>query len=189
MNTLRSASADADICRLCALRGPTCCRTEPGREEFCFPLSVAEKERIREVLPDTGGFALQENTEAFVNGVLKLFPGEEDLVRALFPPRKEHLRLAVDATGACRFLGPQGCLVPREARPYYCLLFPFWITGNSVMIFDAPGCLARRESGGETGILRRLGMTESQVRDLHGRLRLVWGLPPRRGMNAVKRTF
>jgi Fe-S-cluster containining protein len=184
-----SQAADAVVCARCALQGPTCCHTEPGREEFCFPLSDTEQARMREFLPDAGGFVLEDNSAAFVDGVCRLFPGEDALVRELFPLRKQHMRLAVDGHGACRLLGSRGCQLPREARPYYCRLFPFWVAGGEITLFDAPGCLVRRESKTIAAALALLGMTRAQVLDLHGRLRLLWGLPPRSGMAAVKRGF
>lgn len=189
MVTAHSQAGDPGVCARCALQGPTCCRTEIGREEFCFPLSEVEQARIRDILPASGGFALQDNTAAFVDGVCRLFPGEEAEVRALFPARKQHFRLALDERGACRLLGAQGCLLPREGRPYYCRLFPLWVTGGEITVFDAQGCLVRRESRSVAGLLERLAMTRAEVFDLHGRLRLAWGLPPRRGLAPVRRGF
>lgn len=190
MNRERVAvSSDPTVCKRCALQGPTCCRLQPGQEEFCFPLSQKEKERIQEYQPDEGGFALQENTDGFVLNVVRLFPGEGDLVRTLFPPRKFHFRLAVDEQGACRFLGSAGCRIPQELRPYYCRLFPFWVFKGQVTAFDSPTCLVRRESVNQFRMLDSLGVSAAQIRDLMGRLRLAWGLPPKTGMKPVKPSF
>jgi Fe-S-cluster containining protein len=180
---------DPHVCRRCALAGPTCCQLSAGQEEFCFPLSVLEKDRIRDHLPDLGGFASAPNSASFVDGLSRLFPDERREVKALFPAGKEHLRLAVDAHGACRFLSPGGCLVPREARPYYCRLFPFWITGERITLFETPFCLAQQEHPKVGDLLAVLGLTTTQVASLHGSLRLAWGLPPRPGMDAVKKGF
>ncbi|MGE4293289.1 MAG: YkgJ family cysteine cluster protein [Desulfovibrio sp.] len=180
---------DPSVCKRCALEGPTCCRLEPGQEEFCFPLSDKEKERIQDFQPDEGGFALQENTEGFLLNLLRLFPAEHDLIRALFPPRKFHFRLAVDEKGACRFLGRTGCRIPSELRPYYCRLYPFWVVGGRVNFFDASSCLARREAVNLLRMYDSFGLNAAQVRDLMGRLRLAWGLPPTTGMQPVKRSF
>lgn len=185
----RTQSGDSDVCRRCSLQGPTCCRIASGQEEFCFPISQAEKERIQEHVPYTGGFVLSPNTKAFVDYVCRLFPGEEEQVRKLFPEGKEHFRLAVDSMGACRFLGPLGCEIPVEARPYYCRLFPFWMVACDVTHFDAATCLARREGGTLTRILNLLDTNRATVKDLYGRLRLVWGLPPRKGACKVKKSF
>lgn len=182
-------TGDSDVCRRCSFQGPTCCRIAKGQEEFCFPLSQTEKERIQEHVPYTGGFALQANSPAFAEYVSRLFPGEEDLVRELFPEGKEHFRLAVDSMGACRFLGPEGCEIPQEARPYYCRLFPFWMVDCEVIFFDSPICLVRREERTLTRMLHSLDTTKAAVKDLYGRLRLVWGLPPRKGACEVKRGF
>lgn len=182
-------TGDSDVCRRCSLQGPTCCRIAPGQEEFCFPLSQTEKERIQEHVPHTGGFELQDNTEAFIDHVCRLFPGEEEEVRKLFPAGKQHFRLAIDSMGACRFLGPEGCEVPKKARPYYCRLFPFWMVDCEVIFFDSPICLVRREERTLTRMLNALDTNKATAKDLYGRLRLVWGLPPRRGACAVKKGF
>ena len=113
----RTQNGDSDVCRRCSFLGPTCCRIASGSEEFCFPLSPVEKERIQEHVPYTGGFVLSPNSKAFIDYVCRLFPGEEDAVGQLFPDGKEHFRLAVDSLGACRFLGPLGCEIPQEVRP------------------------------------------------------------------------
>lgn len=184
-----TVATDPGVCARCASLGSTCCHLAPGHEEFCFPLSNTEKDRIQETLPGKGGFVLEANSEAFVDNVCRLFPGEEDTVRTLFPKGKSHYRLAVGKDGACRFLGPEGCAVPREIRPYYCRLFPFWMAGNEVIIFDSESCLARREARNLNRMLESIGTTRAVVRDLFGRLRLAWNLPPRRGMCAVKKKF
>lgn len=182
-------TGDSDICRRCSLVGPTCCRIATGQEDFCFPLSQTEKERIQEHVPHTGGFAISPNSKAFIDYACRLFPGEEDAIRALFPEGKEHFRLAVDTLGACRFLGPEGCEIPQEVRPYYCRLFPFWMVECEVIFFDSPTCLARREEKSLNRMLRSLDMTRAAVTDLYGRLRLVWGLPPTKGACKVKKGF
>lgn len=182
-------TGDSDVCRRCSLQGPTCCRIASGQEEYCFPLSQIEKERIQEHVPYTGGFVLSPNSKAFIDNVCHLFPGEEDTVLRLFPEGKEHFRLAVDSLGACRFLGPEGCEIPQEARPYYCRLFPFWMAGRDVTVFDAPTCLARREARTLTRTLKCLDTNKAAIKDLYGRLRLVWGLPPRKGAHTVEKSF
>ncbi|MGE4504118.1 MAG: YkgJ family cysteine cluster protein [Desulfovibrionaceae bacterium] len=180
---------DPGICKRCALLGATCCELSPGNEENCFPLSLDEKERIQTEVQLSGGFALQENTKAFIDGMCRLFPDEARLVRELFPERKFHFRLAVDSAGRCRFLGPQGCVIPTEARPYYCRLFPLWMGGDRITVFNTLTCLARKEAVHQKALLESLGVSAASVRDLMGRLRLVWGLPPRPGMRRVKKTF
>ncbi|WP_035251753.1 YkgJ family cysteine cluster protein [Desulfocurvus vexinensis] len=175
--------ADPHVCQRCALLGPTCCCLEPGSEQGCFPLSETERDRILEALPgEAGAFAREANGPAFVANMKALFPGEEELVARLFPERGFHMRLAVDGRGRCRLLGPRGCVLPREARPHYCRLFPLWPVGRSIQVFAAERCLAWREGRGMRRLLVLLDTTEKSVRELHGRLRLAWGLPPERGL-------
>lgn len=182
-------SADPSVCHRCALLGPTCCVLTPGNEENCFPLSLAEKERIQTAVETPGGFALQENTRAFIDSMYRLFPNEKKQVDALFPIKKFHFRLAVNKDGACSFLGPSGCVIPTEVRPYYCRLFPLWMSGDRITVFNTLTCLARQEAVNQKDVLRLIDASAESIRDLMGRLRLVWGFSPKPGMRAVKKTF
>lgn len=179
--------ADPHVCAACAKDGPTCCQLEPGHERFCFPVSAVERDKILDCAEGVrGAFAQEPNSKAFVDNMLALFPGEDGIVRKLFPLTKFHLRLATDEQGRCKFLGAEGCVLPREARPYYCRLFPLWVVGRRINLFTAGRCLAQRQGKGLSGLLVRLGVTSARVRELHGRLRLAWGLPPRQDMPPVQ---
>lgn len=181
-----ASASDEPVCARCAAAGPTCCSLTPGQEEVCFP--VSEMERARIVEADglaVGGFVHQANTEAFLAQMGRLFPRDRKILPRIFPPGGEHLRLAVDRKGDCVFLRADGCRLPRDARPYYCRLFPFWISGGAVTAFAAPGCLVHREGRTVSRMLALLEYSEAGVRELHGRLRLAWGLPPKEGMPFV----
>ncbi|WP_245590857.1 YkgJ family cysteine cluster protein [Nitratidesulfovibrio termitidis] len=169
---------DPSACARCAAQGPTCCSTTPGEEEFCFPLSRSEWERIVEWCDHVGGFATERNTRPFVDGMKRLFPGEEAAVEALFPLHGEHLRLAVDRQGDCAFLGVEGCRLPREVRPWYCRLFPLWMRGERITLFTPDHCVAVREGRTLANVLAAVHLAEKDVRRLFGRLRLAWGLAP-----------
>ena len=158
-------------------------------EEFCFPVSEMEWERILDHAGEKGSFVQEANSTNFVDNIKRLFPGERDLVEQLFPWHKHHLRLATDPEGGCVFLGLGGCVLPREARPYYCRVFPFWIYGDRLTFFTPAKCLAVKEGRSPAGIRKILGTSEAEVRDLHGRLRLAWGLPPREGMRFLEQSF
>jgi Fe-S-cluster containining protein len=121
--------------------------------------------------------------------MLGLFPRDAEAVAALFPARKDHFRLATDRTGRCAFLGRTGCRLPVEARPYHCRLFPVWFSAGRATVLADPGCLALREAPSMARLLDSLGLNLLRARDLHGRLRLAWGLPPREGMPAVPKAF
>ena len=171
------------VCARCAGQGTSCCRLDPGGGGVCFPVSAMEWDRILDVVGGTKGAFVQEpNSPPFLDAMRRLFPGEGRAVAALFPAHQFHLRLATTARGSCVFLGPQGCALPRETRPYHCRLFPFWMQGERLTLLHAPGCLALREGGVVEDVLDVLHMRERDVRTLHGRLRLAWGLPPRPGL-------
>lgn len=185
---MSKGAKDPHICAQCAKDGPTCCRLEPGHERFCFPVSDVERDKILDCAEGVrGAFAQEANTKPFVDNMIALFPSEEQRVRELFPLTKFHLRLATDDQGRCKLLGPDGCVLPREARPYYCRLFPLWVVDRSINLFTAGRCLAQRQGTGLTGLLARLGVTQARVRELHGRLRLAWGLPPRHDLPPVEK--
>lgn len=181
--------ADPHVCGRCAEVGPTCCRLTPGQEELCFPVSDLEKGRILEVAPDAGGFVLAPNSAAFLDNMMRLFPSERRMVRSLFPERKFHTRLATGRDGSCRFLRQGGCSLPTESRPYYCRLFPFWMSEGRLVTFDCRDCLAQRECKSVGRLLEALNSSTALLRDLHGRLRLAWGFPPQQGMQRVERSF
>ena len=179
---------DPHVCARCAGQGPTCCRLESGQEEMCFPLSEMERDRILQYLSgDAGAFARQANTEAFVSNTHSLFPRERNAVDELFPAGGFHLRLALDAEGRCRLLGPQGCTLPREVRPYYCRLYPFWFKPDGMYVFASSRCLAQNEAGTRRRLLSLFGTTEKKLKELYGRLRLAWGLGPRSGAPGLRR--
>jgi Fe-S-cluster containining protein len=167
---------DTDSCSRCAETSGTCCCLTPGQEEFCFPLSERERTDMEAAGAGPEMFCTQANTPAFLDNLGRLFPGEGEKLRTLFPAGGAHIRLTVSLTGACRLLGPRGCRLPREARPYYCRLFPFWIREGRQMYFEFKECQALRESRGGAGLLKRLGMTETGVFNLYHRLREAWGL-------------
>jgi len=176
-----------DICRRCAETGPTCCWLNPGGVDALFPISDPEWRRIREAFPDAGGFQQVPNSADFLCRLARLFPREKNLLPEIFHPRKHHYALAVKEEGGCRFLGPSGCVIPLECRPYYCRIFPFWVTDNDVCVVDFTSCLAWREGRSTFRMTEFFGLTEAQIRDLHGRLRIAWGFPPKAGMEFAKK--
>lgn len=183
--------ADPNLCARCAEVNPTCCRLKPGEEEHCFPLSEMERDRILDVAGETGAFVQMQNTSQFTDNIKALFPGDEELVERLFPTteHKVHLRLAITPKGACVFLSPSGCTLPRDTRPYYCRLFPFWVLGEQLVTFEARRCLVSHQARSPREGLRLVGLTEPALRELHGRLRLAWGLPPKTGMELLPQSF
>lgn len=180
------ARHDPDVCRRCADAAASCCVQAPGNEERCFPVSDMERRRIEEhIALARGAVTLEPNSAAFRTHMHRLFPGERRAVDTLFPDGGWHARLSRDGRGRCVFLRTDGCLLPRQARPYYCRLFPFWVAGSRLTVLAAADCLARREGGDPAGMLALFRCAEKSALDLHGRLRLAWGLPPKEGLPFV----
>ena len=169
---------DSGACARCAQTSPTCCRLTPGHEELCFPVSEMERQRIVEYGPASGGLTGERNSAAFLDNLFKLFPADKTHLAKTFARHGEHLRLATLIDGTCVFLGPQGCQLPRAVRPYYCRLFPFWVSAGAVTAFAVPDCLACREGRTVPGMLALLGVSRPMVLQLHGRMRLAWGMSP-----------
>jgi Fe-S-cluster containining protein len=168
--------SDPFVCARCAEKGKTCCELTPGTEEVCFPVSDYERERILECAPDSGGFVLQLNSPLFIENLLKLFPGQRRTVKELFPPGGMHYRLEVDSGGKCMFLGSGGCVIPKEARPLYCRLFPFWTDESGrITLLEVESCLAQQENKTPGKLFKTLGISQSEVRELHSQLRIAWG--------------
>lgn len=168
----------AAVCARCAACGPTCCRLTPGQEDLCFPVSEIERQRIVEFGPKKSGLTGAPNSKSFLDNLMRLFPRDRAHLDRLFPPHGEHLRLATRPDGSCSFLGSAGCALPREARPYYCRLFPFWVSAGAVTAFEAKGCLAFAEGRTVNGMLSSLSMSRVMVLELHGRMRMAWGMAP-----------
>jgi Fe-S-cluster containining protein len=167
---------DINVCARCATRFGSCCTLTPGQEEYCFPLSAQERQRMIAAGAEPEHIARQENTDGFLDNLCRLLPGDADTIRGIFPLGCEHERLAITDTGRCRLLGDEGCRLPREARPLYCLLYPFWIRSGLMLYFEYDRCLALREGRGARALLHSLGMSETGVRILHNDLRKAWGL-------------
>lgn len=169
---------DAVVCARCSACGPTCCRLTPGQEDLCFPVSEIERQRIVEFGPKKSGLTGAPNSKSFLDNLMRLFPRDRAHLAKLFPLHGEHLRLATRSDGSCAFLGSTGCLLPREARPYYCRLFPFWVSAGAVTAFEAKGCLVFAEGRTVHGMLPTLSMSRAMVLELHGRMRMAWGMAP-----------
>jgi Fe-S-cluster containining protein len=166
-------------CALCAEVSLTCCQLNPGQEEFCFPLSGLEVALLDRHLPRTDGcFVSMPNSYAFLQALAHLFPFGSEILRQRFPLGSSHLRLATDAEGKCVFLGGMGCVLSDEHRPLFCRLFPFWIVGEQLYIFEYERCLQIRTAQSLPEILAAFGTTVEALGNLYDRLCLAWGLGP-----------
>jgi Fe-S-cluster containining protein len=199
-NTLRMNAASEYVCARCAQTGETCCRLAQNFSGECFPLSTAELARIRETIPDikdTVSVNLPNitativavtdnlltviapdapNTPAFMRAVNSLFPLEKEAVSQAFRPGGDHTRLALPDGRTCVFLSASGCLLPSEARPWFCRIFPFWVMGGKIRHFNSAACLALKENSSIRELLDSFGLTPGAVLNLFDQLRQDWGI-------------
>ncbi|MDP2847297.1 MAG: zinc/iron-chelating domain-containing protein [Humidesulfovibrio sp.] len=175
------AGSDSDVCARCGEQNGSCCTLVPGQEEYCFPLSADERAVMEKAGAKPEHFFRQHNTQPFLDNLNRLFPNEADCINSLFPPDGSHDRLAITPQGSCELLGSAGCGLPRQSRPYYCLLYPFWLRHGRELYFESSNCQAQREAGGGgAGLMRRLNMTSADIRRTYRELRRAWGLPEQR---------
>ncbi len=168
---------DPHICVRCAAQGKTCCELSGGDEEFCFPLSDAERAAILDAGFTPESFVLVPNTPDFVEQLAHLMP---DLaVEAAFPPDGSHWRLATTAEGRCVFLGQSGCVLARTIRPMYCRLFPFWLYQGELTWFTAEECLAAAECATPSAMSRSMGLTKAEILELFRAMGAALGLHTR----------
>ena len=169
---------DPFICARCAMQGPSCCRMDIAASNGCFPLSEAEKIRLEpyatsQGIPATG---IEENTPEFLRGMRMIFPDRVNLLARRFPLGGTHWRLPLDEGGTCLFLREDGCALPRDARPWYCQLFPLWVIENSFDRFQPEFCLLTREVPRLQDVFASLQMTREQAKMLYDSLCHDWGM-------------
>ena len=173
---------DPSICATCASQSHTCCYVSPGNEDYCFPISKAEQNRILtqcgQELAGAEFFAISHNTPEFLSAMHNLFPEEKNILNKLFPKGKKHFRLATLNTGFCVFLGKLGCVLPRDVRPWFCKLFPFWVQNGEITAFTASYCLIAKGAISPTGMLNIMGQNPDEVLSIFNKLRHDWGLVP-----------
>lgn len=167
-----------DICARCAEKFPTCCRIVPGTEASCIPISPEERSKLElhASKPGIPACVEESNSEGFLRSVHKLFPGRRDIIQKLFPSRDFHFRLSVTVDGSCIFLDQSGCVLPVEARPYYCRLYPFWFINSKLFTLTSPECLAVNTCSTTSGLLALFKTDPSALRTLHDSLLTAWGL-------------
>lgn len=193
------------VCVRCAALGQTCCGLgeaggpvgagavveAPAPDAECFPVSAAERQRIEAALRELtlsglsesqefplsdAPFSAHENTPEFIEAMCGLFPGRRTELDRLYPAGGQHLRMKLEADGRCLLLGAHGCILPPEARPWFCRIFPFWVRRGSLCCFTPEDCLAVRESANMRQLLKAFGQEPEDVLRLFANLKRDWGL-------------
>lgn len=163
-----------DVCARCAARGKTCCELSGGDEEFCFPLSEAERQILLAAGVSETAFVRVTNSAAFVDQLDHLIPDRG--VADAFASEGFHWRLATTAAGACTFLASSGCTLNRDIRPMYCKLFPLWLFQGQLTWFTADECLANEECCSVVEMLNAMGADAAAIRKLFADMCAALGL-------------
>ena len=186
-------SADSHICAECSQQTGGCCRTDPSEVLYCFPLSIPELDRLLPYAHLADGYeptlspknavcVAEPNTKEFVGAMKALFPQEHQQVTDLFPLKTTsgatatHHRIKTRSDGSCVFLTPQGCCLPRQARPWYCLLFPAWVQKNTLNFFMSEVCLAAKQAHSPAEGAALVGMKPADAFALFKLLLHDWGM-------------
>ena len=176
----------ADICRECSLQTGGCCRSvDPCAAGF--PLSLPELERLMayagladqsveaESPLDRVSMTAPNDTE-FLQAMNALLPRHKKAIAALFPPGGVYRKPRLLPSGDCVFRSEQGCRLPREARPWYCKLFPLWMRGQAVMLMNPDGCRLRQVTGSPIEAMRLMSTSAPEVRLLFAAMLRDWNL-------------
>ncbi len=166
------------ICFRCSRVYPTCCRIDRAGSNKCFPLSKAEWKRL---IPHAAVLGVpaaetEENTKEFHALMHVLFPGRIKDVLRIFPPGETHLRLPLSEDGTCLFLQKDGCSLPREARPWYCQLFPLWVQDGFFDRFLPDACLFKHEAKRQEDVFHAMNMSREEARTMYFSLCRDWGM-------------
>lgn len=176
---LSHATVDFNICKCCDEMGSSCCRVPKAEQGLIPPISMGEIGYIRKHggLPGKAGrsFVVRKpNSKPFVKKMLDLFPYRSEEVRHVFPRRGMHYELAI-VNERCILLGPQGCILPRHARPLLCRIYPFWFYGEEPYIFANEQCLALQRCKTVQDLSLALRTNLGELYELYSQLCKRWG--------------
>ncbi|MGM0609611.1 MAG: YkgJ family cysteine cluster protein [Thermodesulfobacteriota bacterium] len=158
---------DDYVCRQCAARNRTCCRSNPRNTANCFPLSEFEIDILLSLYPHSEVIEMEANTQVFIAHMRKLFPDQKKAVPKMFPKKGRHPRLKTYADGTCIFLGDKGCVLPVKSRPYFCRIYPFWVCRQKITVFNDPGCLALNQSDSIKKLLQTFAVSPEKILKLY----------------------
>jgi len=143
------------ICAQCSQINPTCCKIKKEMEEYCFPLSEYEIEKISKKSPINNFYVQEKNSINFIKKFISHLPEYRHKIKQIFPPNNFHYRLKIKDNGECVFLTDNGCLLQRHTRPFYCQIYPFWFYNQKITYFKDKYCLAQKKTE-KVGQLLRL---------------------------------
>lgn len=157
-------NADEHLCARCARHQKNCCQV---------PQILVTRGDVARIEAHTGRSKFFEFRPP--DDPSYLDQDDDPLWRAgAFQPDGTRRVLTKQANGDCTFLGPAGCVLPTEARPLVCRLYPFDYTAAGLREELAPGCPLELLRPGQE-LIPTLGMdraaAEAWRRQLYDELR------------------
>jgi Fe-S-cluster containining protein len=157
----------------------SCCTLRPENNEgLPAPVSEPEIERILSFFRNKKREDLLDrriNSPQFISQMAILFPDMADSVHKIFPVNGSHSDLKTIGD-SCIFKGINGCLLPDDARPHFCRIYPFWFFDDEPQIFEDSNCLALENCRTIPEVLLSLGTTSERLKQIHARIYDDWGL-------------
>ncbi|MCP4673736.1 MAG: hypothetical protein GY857_20810 [Desulfobacula sp.] len=168
-----------DICGQCDKMNRSCCTLKAENNEgLPAPLSKPEIERILSVYKNRKQEDIVDsrvNSIQFINQMSMLFPDRVDLIHKVFPLNKKHFELKTMGD-ACIFKDIDGCLLPNQARPYFCRIYPFWFFEDQLHIFQDSNCLVLENCQTIPEVLLSLGTRPEKLKQIHAQVCEEWEL-------------
>ncbi len=87
----------------------------------------------------------------------------------VFKPDKTRRVLKQRPGGDCFFLGSEGCVLPKDARPLVCRLYPFDYNADGILPVTYPGCPLELLQPGQD-LITELGMRLEDAQPIHAQL-------------------
>ncbi len=90
-----------------------------------------------------------------------------------FPEHKNHYELKT-MDKSCALLGDDGCILPKEIRPHFCRIYPFWFFEEKPHIFQDSDCLALATCKTVSEVFLALGTNPETLKQIHAQIFQDW---------------
>ncbi len=140
------------------------------------PVSEYEIESILNTLKSKKREDLLEkktNSRQFINQMSMLFPDLSDSIPIVFPINKIHFELKTVGDN-CTFKDTDGCVLPVNARPLFCQIYPFWFFDGEPHIFRDSNCLALENSRTIPEVFLSLGTNTEKLKQIYDEICMDW---------------
>ncbi len=168
-----------NICGQCDKINSSCCTLRAENNEgLPAPVSEPEITRILNTLKTKSREDIIENRSnsiEFINQMSLLFPDMIDSVHKIFPLNGIHFELKT-VEDVCIFKDINGCILPDEARPLFCRIYPFWFFENEPQIFQDVNCLALKNCETIREVFFSLGTRPENLQQIHAQICTDWEL-------------